>query len=539
MSPEATPSCSCRRRRARPRSPSAPSRAGAPADVIALGGGPARFVQILADQLERRRRRDVPELDGDPDWTLTLEGFDPRLERVHESLLTLADGRIGTRGTPLAGNGSSAPGVVVSGLYDGDGPATRLAVCPDWTRIGIISRRRRRVTRRLDLSTGVLREDGSVTALRFASLARPGTVALRARATADFPLRSGRHRVTQGATAMIVDHRRASLFERLGAYDAEENVARAALADAEEAGFDTLLREQREAWARRWQDADVVIEGDAESPARDPLRALPPDGIRRRPRRGGCRRARPERRRVQRARVLGQRRVRAPVPRGHASGRGAGDARVPGAAPPAPRARPRALSGATARASRGSRPRRGTDVTPPSARLARASSSRSAPASCEEHIVADVAWAAACYVDWTGDAAFAAGAGRDLFVETARYWASRVRLERDGPRAHLRRDRADEYHEPVDDNAFTNVMARWNLRRARRGRTASTSDERRTRGCELADALVDGYDRDERHLRAVRRLLRPRAAGDRRRSRRAGRSPPTCCSGASGRRARR
>ena len=22
----------------------------------------------------------------------------------------------------------------------------------------------------------------------------------------------------------------------------------------------------------------------------------------------------------------------------------------------------------------------------------------------------------------------------------------------------------DEYHEPVDDNAFTNVMARWNLR---------------------------------------------------------------------------
>ena len=24
----------------------------------------------------------------------------------------------------------------------------------------------------------------------------------------------------------------------------------------------------------------------------------------------------------------------------------------------------------------------------------------------------------------------------------------------------------DEYHEPVDDNAFTNVMARWNLRRA-------------------------------------------------------------------------
>ena len=24
----------------------------------------------------------------------------------------------------------------------------------------------------------------------------------------------------------------------------------------------------------------------------------------------------------------------------------------------------------------------------------------------------------------------------------------------------------DEYHEPVDDNAYTNVMARWNIRRA-------------------------------------------------------------------------
>ena len=27
----------------------------------------------------------------------------------------------------------------------------------------------------------------------------------------------------------------------------------------------------------------------------------------------------------------------------------------------------------------------------------------------EEHIVADVAWAAACYIDWTGDQAFATG----------------------------------------------------------------------------------------------------------------------------------
>ena len=36
----------------------------------------------------------------------------------------------------------------------------------------------------------------------------------------------------------------------------------------------------------------------------------------------------------------------------------------------------------------------------------------------------------------------------------------------------------DEYHEPVDDNAFTNVMARWNLRRA--AEAADRADNGRT-----------------------------------------------------------
>ena len=50
----------------------------------------------------------------------------------------------------------------------------------------------------------------------------------------------------------------------------------------------------------------------------------------------------------------------------------------------------------------------------------------------------------------------------------------------------------DEYHEPVDDNAFTNVMARWNLRRAARARVDDA--ERAPTGSRLADTLVDGYD---------------------------------------------
>ena len=53
----------------------------------------------------------------------------------------------------------------------------------------------------------------------------------------------------------------------------------------------------------------------------------------------------------------------------------------------------------------------------------------------------------------------------------------------------------DEYHEPVDDNAFTNVMARWNLRRAAEFLDAIEYAER-SRWLDMADALVDGYDRD-------------------------------------------
>jgi trehalose/maltose hydrolase-like predicted phosphorylase len=138
----------------------------------------------------------------------------------------------------------------------------------------------------------------------------------------------------------------------------------------------------------------------------------------------------------------------------------------------------------------------GRDVTPTSARTRAGQIVPIRTGQLEEHIVADVAWAASCYLDWTGDEAFAAGPGRTLFVETARYWASRIRMGRDG-RAHiLGVIGPDEYHEPVDDNAFTNVMARWNLRRALAATEGADAVEpaERDRWHELADLLVDGYD---------------------------------------------
>lgn len=116
------------------------------------------------------------------------------------------------------------------------------------------------------------------------------------------------------------------------------------------------------------------------------------------------------------------------------------------------------------------------------------------PGRLEDHIVADVAWAAATYTDWTGDEASAHGPGRELLVETARYWASRIRTEGDGSAHVFGVIGPDEYHEPVDDNTFTNVMARWNLRGAAAavGDDADPAEVRRRLA--LADALVDGYD---------------------------------------------
>jgi trehalose/maltose hydrolase-like predicted phosphorylase len=84
----------------------------------------------------------------------------------------------------------------------------------------------------------------------------------------------------------------------------------------------------------------------------------------------------------------------------------------------------------------------------------------------EQHISADVAYAVWQYWQATGDDAFMLDAGAEILLETGRFWASRARLEADR-RCHIRSVIGpDEYHEHIDDNAYTNVMARWNLRRA-------------------------------------------------------------------------
>jgi trehalose/maltose hydrolase-like predicted phosphorylase len=139
----------------------------------------------------------------------------------------------------------------------------------------------------------------------------------------------------------------------------------------------------------------------------------------------------------------------------------------------------------------------GSDVTPRFVTGPHGKDIPIATGALEEHIVADVAWAAGHYAAWTGDTAFLAGAGGDLLVETARYWASRIRCDQAG-RGHIDHLMGpDEYHEIVDDNAFTNVMARWNLRRGAEILAHADDDTEEAEVWRaLADELVDGWNPD-------------------------------------------
>ncbi|MDF2558654.1 MAG: family 65 glycosyl hydrolase [Microbacterium sp.] len=82
------------------------------------------------------------------------------------------------------------------------------------------------------------------------------------------------------------------------------------------------------------------------------------------------------------------------------------------------------------------------------------------------HINADIAGAVIHYVRATGDQAFEREAGLEMLVETARLWASLGRWGADGAFHIDGVTGPDEYSAIADDNVYTNLMARQNLRGA-------------------------------------------------------------------------
>lgn len=461
---------------------------------------------------------------SDPSWTLVFNGTAP-LPRVRESLCSLANGWIGTRASGEEEPPGSDPRVMAIGVYDAGEPPGLLPG-PRWTRLllDLSSVVADRWT--LDLRTGVLSrrletEAGTLRTLRFVSLAHPGCAVMlfespspldphpplvegppgSIRGGSTLTTKSPRGAITAAAGQRIGSGRAIHTVERIAAYVADSGripaaeEARGILARLQDVGSDRLLAEHRLAWTRRWEDAGISIQGDPESELAlrfslfHLMSSAPTEG----------------------EAAVGARGLTGPAYRGHVFWDTdvfvlpALTATVPGAARAILEYRVRRLSAAREAAARegaaGARfpwesADEGTDVTPTHWTGPEGVEVPIRTGSDEIHIVADVAWAAQHYVRWTGDEEFLAGPGRGLILDTARYWASRTEVDRNGRMHLLGVMGPDEYHQQVDDNAFTNVMARANLRWAAEvARRFGGADPEEIRGwLRIADRLVDGYD---------------------------------------------
>ncbi|MFF5211105.1 glycosyl hydrolase family 65 protein [Streptosporangium sp. NPDC000396] len=497
-----------------------------PPNGVHLGGGSVMLLRVLDQQVRRRRHRRVPMVDDDPTWAIHETGRDPSRQRVTETLFTIGAGGLATRGSVEEFASGSVPLTLASGIYTGTGAGQHLLPGPQWTGLALRSPPEKDL-RVLDLRSGVMaREETGHTpplrTLRLVCVSRPGVVAMRAEAEigrlhAGSPLQPSPE--GQAAEGRIGDHDWARVsggragiaavaaqrmgrdygvrtLERIAAYAADParqpvlHDAVAALEAAERLGFDWLLAEQRAAWAARWEAVDVRIPDDpaAQLAVRFALFQLwsNVDG-------------RDEA-------AVGARGLSGSAYAGHVFW----DADVfvlpavvsmhPAAAKAMITYRLHRLAAARARAvgmgCSGARfpwesAATGDDVTPVSGHLG----GEAVPVltgQMEEHITADVAWAAVHYARWSGDRGFLTGPARPLLIETARYWASRCQVDDDG-KVHIGGVIGpDEYHEAVTDNAFTNVMVRWNLRQAADLAGPDCEEGRRWRV--LADRLVDGYD---------------------------------------------
>jgi HAD superfamily hydrolase (TIGR01509 family) len=478
-----------------------------------------------------------------PTWSVVRDESGARTkQRAHDALFALSDGTVGVRGNLETGAPGRAWLTLVAGAFglgaDGDG-MVRLLPGPSLTALvsPSVGASAPAMRRTLDLRSGVLEcapavGERAITTIRFVSVARPGLVAVRAEGAPDQhwpdrPLEAPRLEVAETLAAAFTyaegglgartwwaetrsDRARVSAvaqqrsgtgpngawLERLSVFSAGTSDARAEAEEVLEAasreGFDALLAEHRRVWAQRWDAADIEIDGDdrTQEAIRFALFHLM-----------SC------------APTSGEAGVAARGLTGLAyAGHVFWDsdvfvmpvlaATLPEAARTMIEYRVRRLGAARRAAAASGRSGArfpwesadtGDDVTPVSARDHDGEIVEIRTGSHEEHITADVAWAVFDYVDWTGDVDILEGAAGELVTETARYWASRIRVGDDG-RAHLDAVMGpDEYHEVVDDNAFTNIMVRWLLRRAAT-MVAPAEPEQASLWRGLADALTDGFD---------------------------------------------
>lgn len=82
----------------------------------------------------------------------------------------------------------------------------------------------------------------------------------------------------------------------------------------------------------------------------------------------------------------------------------------------------------------------------------------------EYHITCNISYALYKYYVATGNEKFMRDFGYEIMFETARFWASKVEFNKKKKRYEIKNVIGpDEFHIDVDNNAYTNMMAKWNL----------------------------------------------------------------------------
>ena len=487
----------------------------------------------------------------DPAWLLVEEGSQPARERELESLMTVANGYTGTRGSLAEGTALSRPATFVAGAFDqapGPGLSPSLVVAPDWTRLSVavegttlsVDRGEVLLHRRLlDLHQAILWRawrhrdpSGRITRLCFLRLASQADRHLLVQSVTITPenysgrvsveLLLSKASVISGSSALANDGAAGILTVPFGesgtlalavasaalngsaeglAHTAEVRpdgiserweweaaigqtvrldrvvaiatsrdgdpaaLARQHLDQALTAGVDQLVARHVQAWEARWRAVDLELVGD--EVAQRALRVAAYHLIAA---------ANPDDERVS----IGARALTGDAYKGHVFW----DTEIyvlpfltftwPEAARALLLYRFHTLPAARSKAHRlGYRGAlfawestdTGDETTPQAVLSPKGNVIPILTGELEHHISADIAYGVWQYWQATGDNAFFLKAGAEIMLETARFWASRGRVESDG-RFHIRNVIGpDEYHEGVDDNAYTNGMAAWNLER--------------------------------------------------------------------------
>ena len=121
----------------------------------------------------------------------------------------------------------------------------------------------------------------------------------------------------------------------------------------------------------------------------------------------------------------------------------------------------------------------------------------------EIHISADIAHAAYQYWQATGNDEWFLAKGMELILDTAKFWASRAEWNAEAGRYEYNDVIGpDEYHEHVDNNAYTNRLAQWNLQTA-----LDMLEWLKQHAPDKADELIERLDLTEERLKKWREVI--------------------------------